>query len=708
MPARPNTAVALPALLLAWSVLVVGVYYRRVGSLFQLGPLGWVRDNPSVSVFLGSLRQLLLDAPAAWRLPFFPWAAQNLWTSALGSLAVFLAGQVLGLAMRRLLRWRPAGWREAFLFQTGLGLGGLSFVYLLAAALGAFTPAFVRASIGLLLMMGGLWLAVWLIKSYRGRPAAFRGMFTGLGGSPPWLWIVLPALSIALVGALAPEIEYDALWYHLWLPQQWLQQGRMVDLVQEYISLYPLHWELLYGAGLVMAGAGAAKLLAFACLPLGCLLVYQLARRFTPGAPAWLAAALFASTPIVLWEATTAYVDLALAFFIGLAVYASLAYLEERSRTWLALAAVLFGLSLAIKHLALLVWAPAMAGLALYLWREGRSWRAAWPAFAMAGLSLLVPLPWYLRSYLASGNPFFPDLYAVFGAYPPERWSPVSERGLAAFKDHFGTPRTLLNSLLLPWNMTVHAARFGGTLGPLYLALLPLLAIRRGNRAVGWLFGLVLAYLALWASPLSSFQMRFLVPITPLLAVLGAEGFRRFRERFSSRQADRLAVAALAGLLLLNLPPFTSLHEGDRRVWEGWLTHVLHTVPVGVVIGRVSSESYLEEKVASYRAWRYVNTHLPEDARVLTFSGGDQFYSQRQRLSSDAWLAHAATWGALHGQEQLAVQELRRLGVTHLLFDKRLIEQHELDDLALTDPAVIARSYEKVYEDQRFILYQLR
>jgi Dolichyl-phosphate-mannose-protein mannosyltransferase len=708
LSARPALAALIPALILVWLGLVLAFYYRRVSHLVLLGPVGWVRDNPSLYSFLKSLQRLVQDAPASWQLPFFQEASVSFVTSVLGTLAILLAGQVLGLAIRRLLRWKAQDWREAFLFQTALGLGGLSSLFLLEAWLGLYRPGFVRAFLGLLLLAGALWLAVRGLKSTRKVPVLNRRVFASMRSDRLWLGIVLLAVAIGLVGALAPEIEYDALWYHLWLPQQWLLAGHPVDFIQEYVSLYPLHWELLYGAGLVMGGAGAAKLLSFACLPLGALLAWQLTRRFTPGASPWLAAALFVTTPIVLWEATTAYVDLALALFLGLAVYALLAYLEQRTWQWLVLTAILFGLSLAIKNLALLLWVPAVAGLGLFLWREGRSWRAALPAFVVAGVSLLFALPWYLRSYLASGNPFFPDLYAIFGAYPVERWSPVSERGLAAFKDHFGTPRTLQNSLLLPWNMTVHAAQFGGTLGPLYLILLPLLALGRRSQAVTWMTGLGLSYLILWASPLSSFQMRFLVPITPLLAVLGGEGLHRGLGWFSAtKRTQQLATAGLTFMLFLNLPPFTSFHEGDRAVWDGWLTHIVHTVPVGVVTGHTGREAYLEKEVASYRAWQYINSNLPANARVLTFSGGDQFYSQRERISSDASLANQAIWGAPRGEEQKALRELHRLGVTHLLFDKREIDQGKLDDLAITEPGVIALKCDKEYEDDRFILYRL-
>ena len=79
---------------------------------------------------------------------------------------------------------------------------------------------------------------------------------------------ILVSFVFAFVAALAPEIEHDALWYHLWLPQQWLGTGRPVDIIHEYVSLYPLSWELLYGAAMTIGGPVAARLLHFACLPL--------------------------------------------------------------------------------------------------------------------------------------------------------------------------------------------------------------------------------------------------------------------------------------------------------------------------------------------------------------------------------------------------------------------------------------------------------
>jgi hypothetical protein len=707
----------LAAFWLLWSVALLTVYYKQLWRLFIVGPSTWVADNYSLT-FVRALRRLVAAGPLAWGLPALGEALARALAAVFGAGLVLLAAQVLGMGMCRLLRWYPEDWREGLLYRTAIGLGAISYLSLGLAALGLYYAVNVQILIAVVLLGGGLWLVYSQVRcGFSGQQVEALTQPASIGhyraGDKVWQAIVLLAVLIAFVGALAPEIEYDALWYHLQLPKLWLEQGHPVDLVAEYISLYPLTWELIFGAGMVWGGPVAAKLLHFTCLPLTGLLTYQLTRRFMPLASPWLAVALFVTVPTVLWEATTTYIDLALALHTGLIVYALLRYVEGRRWQWLALAVLNLGLALATKHLGLFVLAITTTGLALRLWIEDRSLHRALVLAVLLGLLslLLLPLPWYLRSWFASGNPFFPDLYNIFGAFPPERWNNISEYGLANFKNHFGDPRTPLNLLLLPWNMTVHAARYGGTLGPMFLLLLPALVLRRRAEVTSWLLAFVWVYIALWASPVSSFQMRFLAPITPLLAVLAAEAGDRLALLLRStlvRWGGRAFQGGMAVLLLLNLPPFTSLHEGDRVVWDGWLTHVIHRVPISVVIGKETQEEYLIRSLPSYAAWRHINTHLPADARVLTFSGGDHFYSERDRIASDATIAHTAVWGTPRGQEQRALRVMRQLDISYVFVDRRQLESGKLDDLAIFQPEIITDLYELVYEDNRFILFRVR
>jgi hypothetical protein len=449
---------------------------------------------------------------------------------------------------------------------------------------------------------------------------------------------------------------------------------------------------------MVLGGPVGAKLLHFVCLPLLALTTWRLARVICPAASAPLAVALLTTAPVVMWEATTAYNDLALAWYIALGVYA-LARFEilDRRPAWLVLAAVMLGIAAAIKHLALV--SVALAGvwiLATEVRRRSAYLPAARSALVFGVLAIAIPLPWYARAYAASGNPVFPDLYPVFGAEPETRWSDGTELALREFKERFGPTRTPANLLRLPWDMTVHAARFGGTIGPIFLLLVPL-SLLAGRRARLLLLACG-AYLAVWASPISSFQMRFVIPMLPVLAVAVAAGAR----------VIPWSGAVVVPLLLLNLPPFIEWHEADRRGWEGWLTHVVRRLPIRVVVGSESTNQYLARSVPSYSAWRYIDAKLPHDVRVLTFSGGDHLYGTRDRLWANATAAYPLTWGLLAGQEAVARSRLEAGGVSHVLFDRRQLEEGAIGHLAIATERMRACCLERVYEDGRFELYRVR
>jgi 4-amino-4-deoxy-L-arabinose transferase-like glycosyltransferase len=693
-----------------WASVAFVVYYRQIWRVWDLGFSAWVTENYSLQC-ARRLWHLIRAGLQAWDLPYLSHSLLRALTAAFGAGVLLLAAYALGLAACRLLRWEPESWHEGLLYRTAIGLGTVSYLSFGLATLGLYQPDNVRILLAMVLLSGSLWFLFVGARSLGGLQSKRR--LSAVMAIPHyrvrvqiWQVVALAGLLVALIGALAPEIEYDALWYHLWLPKLWLEQGHAVDVVSEYVSLYPLTWELIFGAGMLLGNAISAKLLHFVCLPLSGLAVYQLVRRFVPQASPWLAVAILTTVPTLLWEATTAYIDLALAFYNCLVVYALLRYVERRSLQWLVLAALTLGLALATKHLALFVWALAVGGLVLRLWLEDRAPGRALAMGALLGsVSLLLPLAWYARAWYASGNPFFPELYSVFGAQPVERWSTLTDHGLANFTSRFGDPRTPLNWLLLPWNVTMHSARYGGALSPVFLILLPALILRRCNGASSWLFAFVAIYVVLWASPASSFQVRFLVPVVPLLAALAAEAVARLVWFLRSASRWRMIIAsAVAALLLLNLPPFTSLHERDRISWDGWLTHVLHEVPLGVVVGRESQEAYLTRKVRSYGAWQFINAQLPKDAQILTFSGGDHFYREREGLWSDSTMAHPAVWGAAHGQEGQAFQALADLGISHVLFDKRLLDSLPPETLAIAQVSESTGWYEWIYEDDHFLL----
>ncbi len=615
----------------------------------------------------------------------------------LGCAVVLLAGWWLGTNILRRARVALSQPFERPVFEVAIGFAGLSLLCLSLSWFGLYRPYVLR---WILSALSALAIAQWWMRgTSRSHPWRKGDRIDGV-----FLLCVVAACGFALIAALAPEIEYDALWYHLWLPSRWLAEGRPVDLVSEYISLYPLGSELLYGCAMSVGGPVAAKLLHFICLPALGLIAAMLTRQWFPMARASAGAAISIVVPLLIWEAGTAYVDLAFACYIGLVAYALMRYMESSGATWLLLAAFTMGVALAIKNLALVAFGIAAIALAVSQLRRAGLAGAVRTVTLFVTLALLFPAPWYARAWQASGNPVFPDLYSVFGARPPERWDDRAERALARFKETFGRTRTPAHLLALPWDVTMHGARYKGTLGPIFLMLIPvaLIAARRRDsvHARVWaVTGAIAAYGAIWASPISSFQLRFLTPAVPLLAALSAYGLS---------QLPKGAIAIVVPLLLVNLPPFTAWHERDRHGWEGWLSHTARGVPLQVVIGAESEQHYLARLVPSYRAWSFIDAHVPPGSRVLTFAGGDHLYSHVDRIWSDSPAARAATWDLRAGREAEAKSALARLRVTHVLFDRRQLEQTAAGQLAIASAAMRTCCLDRIYEDDRFGVYRLR
>jgi hypothetical protein len=322
-------------------------------------------------------------------------------------------------------------------------------------------------------------------------------------------------------------------------------------------------------------------------------------------------------------------------------------------------------------------------------------------------MGLLIAMPWYIRSVMATGNPFFPELYRIFGA-PPERWDQVMEKGFRQFVGSFGKPRNLANLLLLPWNMAVHGALFGGTIGPLFVLILPTLLWQRFSYATRCLLRFTLLYVAIWASPLSNFQIRFIMPIVPCLTIVAAEAVALTGQSLQSfwRGGQVGFYVALALLLPLNLPPFTLFHEGDRLGYSGWLSNVTYAVPLSVVVGKTAEQDYLTKAVPAYGAWRYINATLPSQTKIFSYADGDNFYNQRQAIWFYMPIVRPAATTDLT-QTAAALKNLTDLQITHVMFD-RLKRVEEQKKLAIAQPDILAKHFVLEYEDASVQLYRLR
>lgn len=213
---------------------------------------------------------------------------------------------------------------------------------------------------------------------------------------------------VNLIGALGPELGFDALWYHLTLPKIYLANQKIFFIHGGlfYYSLLPKLTEMLYIASLALGNEVIAKLIHFSFGLLTCIATYKLARNYIPKKWALFAAAIFYSNLVVDWLSITAYVDLARSFYETAALLFFIYFLKNNTKKNLILSSILLGLAICVKVLSLGS-ILTMSFLILFFAKGKLLKRVVW-VFTYASVSLFVTLPWFLVSYYFSKNPFYP------------------------------------------------------------------------------------------------------------------------------------------------------------------------------------------------------------------------------------------------------------------------------------------------------------
>ena len=171
----------------------------------------------------------------------------------------------------------------------------------------------------------------------------------------PYVVLFFIIALINLIGALGPELSFDALWYHLTLPKIYLENHSVFYIPGGllYYSVMPKLTEMIYISALAFNGEILAKLIHFSFGILTCVALYKVSREFFSSKASLIGVVIFYSNLVVGWQSITAYVDLARTFFELLALWGFIKLYKSGEKKWLVESAVMLGLAISTKLLAL-------------------------------------------------------------------------------------------------------------------------------------------------------------------------------------------------------------------------------------------------------------------------------------------------------------------------------------------------------------------
>jgi hypothetical protein len=608
---RPDHAVFVA---LAWGLVWLGGRFGRKSPYVIAG--GW-------ALFIA------LASGALWPLVVTLWFG--------------LAATLLGRSLLRKLGVR--GSRSISNFLVGAGIYGTGIGLLAHWPLSY--PLSYGVALALPLLLGRKILPHW----YRVGKRGFADARLAAEMLSHWLDVSLAAMALLyFVVALMPEMGYDALWIHLFVPAHIAARHEWGFDVTTYVwAVIPMMGDWLFSLGYMLGGESAARLInvGFALVLAGQVREWALWVGSTTQGAKW-ATLLFLTTSLTFTVGSTLFIESVLASFVlaGALALCRACFDRVRQNTQWMLAGLLLGCALAAKATTLTFF-PALA--IVLLWRYQTWWqmhRLRILALASSALVLLGMIP-YATAWWLTGNPVFPFFNKVFRS---PFWYSLNFEQSAFGK---GATWDLLYKAMF------HSDRYfegrPGTAGFQWLALfLPLIVFvvvaRRWRGVVIIWLGVVTTVLAFR----STAYLRYVFPSMALLtAALGLVmtwgqrlgGVKRHAVTFTAVSVVFLNLIFLnAGSFYGDFPWRTLLSENDRR------HYIAQTLPMRTAVNMVNQLNISEAPVL------VVGT--PRTAGLVA----DALYADWTNYPLEA------VWPALQNEAE-AARLLKERNVTYALVD---------------------------------------
>lgn len=507
------------------------------------------------------------------------------------------------------------------------------------------------------------------------RPATFDKCLFAL--------IAVP-LGIAFISALAPPIAKDTLLYHFSVPKAFIEQhgnafieGNIASYLALGTEMHVVWGRLLGGMLNERAAEVAGGAVVFMFFPLLLSAVYGWARQAGISIRGALVATLMvAAIPTAYHVASSGYIDLSLALYVTLAVYSLTRWWKTLSTSSMVLMAVFLGGALALKLTAVFVIA-AFALVVLLRARDAKNPVAiapgsdADPGSAMSSgkivamgfgalvLAGVIASPWYLRNWAATGSPVFPFYMSIWKG-TANGWDVERSNLFQTMNSQYGgADINKTNYLMSPFRVSVAAQPenpelYDGVLGAAFLIGLPILiwafwkkkladefAIAAGVGAIVYLFWL-------FSSP----QLRYLLPIAPLLAVAIVGAIESIFEDAGSRAAAKYSLMAASVVAIL-----TSV---------AWFCQ---KAPLRVVLGGETRDQYLTRNIDYYPYYHEINSNTDQGAKVWLINMRRDTYNIDRPVLSDYlfedWTLRKLVWESRNTSELKA--KAAELGVKYIL-----------------------------------------
>ncbi|MCX8045190.1 MAG: hypothetical protein N3B18_13810 [Desulfobacterota bacterium] len=477
--------------------------------------------------------------------------------------------------------------------------------------------------------------------------------------------------------ALRPALFYDAITYHLGVPNYYLLEGRITHIPHDAFSNFPFTAEMLFTLGMFLHGQHLAQLTSILVWWSTAWALFRFSKRFFPDISPWFAPVFFAATPALLENAVMYTNDLHLAYYTLITAYCFFLWEENPAAVrYLVLTGFCAGICLGIKYIAFIcVLLPLWCGVWwITLVRERAGVRVFLYRTCWCALPALVPfMPWGMKNLIATGNPLYPGLYPLLGG---SNMTPAQYKNIAAMS-HPPSLDQLINGL---WHNPARLFLAAGApiqplcgewhLGPMLLIAMPLfIFLFKKHQVVRYVCAATLLQFFAWHC---TFHVaRFLYPCIVLALPAAAYALQRFSQRMGN-VLSRIFIILIA--LLSGMGTLAGMYQVNLATKTFGLDFLFETDAAFLRRHMIDTPAAVLESLPVYT---YINNTLDPGALVLIIGDAQHLYLQRRHRY--AYLAATTPYDVIseYAPDYHRIAEaLKHAGITHLVF-----APHELQRL---------------------------
>lgn len=517
--------------------------------------------------------------------------------------------------------------------------------------------------------------------------------------------IVILAIFIILniLVSLSPPFLWDELDYNLAIPKIYARHHKLVTLDNMYKSHYPFNINILFSLALVLKNAYIAKLIMFGYGTLLAFAVFSFGHRYFDIRTGLISMLIFYTLPMVSAHITSTYIDIGVAFYVFLAFYAFIMLLYSDNKKWFYVSAIMSGLSISSKHLAL-YYLPVMFIFLSYklLFKDKKNiFKYIWLIGLYFIISFLLVSPWYVKNYIETGNPIWPFGYYIFGGKYLDKEINYVLTGPFFNKAFGGT--SFVDYITFLWQATMNSSQYALTLGfgVIFLAFVPLIIfVRKNNDVMKYLILFSIMSFTIWF--FGRQVLRYLL-IYPMLSIISGSVITLL---LKEKKISKIILFLFISALLFN-----------SVLWVG-----INYKKFPFILNLETEQQFyakLKGDDNGYNVFKYLNEHASKNSKLLLFGETRGYLSDIDYYQSDPKLQKIIDYGQMRNAKDMYAR-LKELGIDYVLINIKheiLRPKQERQDISLTfydDHSIglmnqtLANYGDEIYSEKDTYLYKLR